>query len=224
MKEIIALAHKYDIPVLIDGAQGISHQPVDVQDMDCDFYCFSGHKVYGPMGNGILYGKEKWLEAMLPYQGGGEMIREVRFERTTFNELPFKFEAGTPDVAAALGLSAALDYVKELGIDAIAAYEHELITYATEEIKKIDGIRIFGQAKNKASVLSFLMGDIHPYDAGTILDKLGVAVRTGHHCAMPLMEWFNIPGTIRASFALYNTREEADVFIEAVKKAKSMLE
>lgn len=222
IKGIISKAHQHDIPVLIDGAQGVSHLRVDVQDLDCDFYCFSAHKVYGPMGVGVLYGKEKWLEKMPPYQGGGEMIKIVSFEETIFNELPFKFEAGTPSVGDTLGFNAALKYIDKIGIENIGAYENELLVYATSELNKIEGIRIFGQTPNKASVISFLIDKIHPYDAGTILDKMGIAVRTGHHCAQPLMKFFGIPGTIRASFSFYNTKEEIDSLIQALVQVKQM--
>ncbi len=224
IKEIIKKAHEYDIPVLIDGAQGIAHEKVDVQDLDCDFYCFSGHKIYAPMGIGILYGKEKWLNAIPPYHGGGEMIKTVTFEKTTYNDLPFKFEAGTPNVGDALALETAIKYINSIGLDNISAYENELLTYATNSLSKIDGVKIFGTSKNKAAVLSFLTGDIHPFDAGTIIDHFGVAVRTGHHCAQPLMDIYRIPGTIRASFAFYNTKEEIDMLITAIKKVKEMFE
>jgi cysteine desulfurase/selenocysteine lyase len=223
VKEIVAYAHLYGIPVLIDGAQGVSHLPVDVQDLDCDFYCFSGHKMYAPMGTGVLYGKEKWLEEMPPYQLGGEMIKDVYLDHTTYNELPYKFEAGTPNVEGVAGLRAAMGYLKNLGMADIAAYEDHLLTYATEKLSEIEGIRYFGTSPQKASLVSFLIGDIHPYDAGTIIDKMGIAIRTGHHCAMPLMEYLGIPGTLRASFAFYNTTREIDQLIFAVKKAREML-
>lgn len=224
IKEIIQKAHSKNIPVLIDGAQGIAHSKVDVQVLDCDFYCFSGHKIYAPMGIGVLYGKEELLNQMPPYHGGGEMIKTVTFEKTTYNDLPFKFEAGTPNVGDVLGLEKALQYINEIGIDKIAEYEDVLLNYATEKLAEIEGIRFFGTAKHKSAVISFLIGNIHPFDAGTIIDRYGVAVRTGHHCAQPLMDYFKIPGTIRASFAFYNTKEEIDVLITAVKKAKQMLE
>lgn len=224
IKEIISKSHEYNVPVMIDGAQGIPHFKVNVQELDCDFYCFSGHKFYAPMGVGVLYGKEEILEKMDPYQMGGEMVDQVSFEKTSFNELPFKFEAGTPNVEAVLGLNAALNYVKEIGVEKIAAYEAELLNYATSKLLEIEGIRIIGTADNKASVLSFLIGEIHPYDAGMIIDKLGVAVRTGHHCAQPILDQFEIPGTIRASFAMYNTKEEIDQLIAAVKQVKLMFE
>lgn len=224
IKEIIQKAHSKNIPVLIDGAQGIAHSKVDVQELDCDFYCFSGHKIYAPMGIGVLYGKEELLNQMPPYHGGGEMIKTVTFEKTTYNDLPFKFEAGTPNVGDVLGLEKALQYINEIGIDKIAEYEDVLLNYATEKLAEIESIRFFGTAKHKSAVISFLIGNIHPFDAGTIIDRHGVAVRTGHHCAQPLMDYFKIPGTIRASFAFYNTKEEIDVLITAVKKAKQMLQ
>lgn len=224
IKEIIEKAHEFNIPVMIDGAQGVPHLAIDVQQLDCDFYAFSGHKFYAPMGVGILYGKEKYLEEMLPYQLGGEMVDQVSFEKTSFNELPFKFEAGTPNVEAVLGLNAAVDYIKNIGIENIARYENKLLNYATQELKKIDGIRLIGEAANKAGVISFLIGDIHPFDAGTIIDHFGIAVRTGHHCAQPIIDHFKIPGTIRASFAMYNTIEEIDLLITAIKQVKTMFE
>lgn len=224
IKEIIEKAHEFNIPVMIDGAQGVPHLAIDVQQLDCDFYAFSGHKFYAPMGVGILYGKEKYLEEMLPYQLGGEMVDQVSFEKTSFNELPFKFEAGTPNVEAVLGLNAAVEYIKNIGIENIARYENKLLNYATQELKKIDGIRLIGEAANKAGVISFLIGDIHPFDAGTIIDHFGIAVRTGHHCAQPIIDHFKIPGTIRASFAMYNTIEEIDLLITAIKQVKTMFE
>ena len=224
VKEIIKTAHSKNIPVLVDGAQAVPHMKVDVQDLDCDFYCFSGHKMYAPMGAGILYGKEKILEELPPYQGGGEMIKDVTFEKTTYNELPFKFEAGTPNVGDGLGLAAAIKYLETIGIDAIHQHESELLEYATKRLLAIDGLKIIGTARNRAAVISFLVGKIHPSDIGIILDKLGIAVRTGHHCAQPIMERYKITGTVRASFGLYNTMEEIDTFIEGVIKAKSMLE
>ena len=220
--EIIRIAHKHDIPVLIDAAQSVQHIGVNVQQLDCDFLVFSSHKIYGPTGVGVLYGKEKWLNAMPPYQGGGEMIANVSFEKTTYNEIPFKFEAGTPDFVGTTGLASALDYVAGLGIDNIAAYEKELLDYATERLSSMDGMRIFGEAQNKSSVLSFLVKDIHPYDVGTLLDKMGIAVRTGHHCAEPLMNFFGVPGTVRASFAFYNTREEIDLLANAIERIVKM--
>jgi len=223
VKEIIDIAHKKDIPVLIDGAQATLHENIDVVDLDADFYAFSGHKVYGPTGIGILYGKRKWLDAMPPYQGGGEMIKTVSFEKTTYNELPFKFEAGTPDISGSIGLGVALEYVKEIGHENIAKHESEILTYATEKLSAIKGLKIIGTAKNKASVISFLIEGSHPYDVGTILDKLGIAVRTGNHCTQPLMEFYNIPGTIRASFAVYTSKEDIDKLVEGVRRAARML-
>jgi cysteine desulfurase/selenocysteine lyase len=220
--EIIRIAHEHDIPVLIDAAQSVQHIGVNVQQLDCDFLVFSSHKIYGPTGVGVLYGKEKWLNAMPPYQGGGEMIANVSFEKTTYNEIPFKFEAGTPDFVGTTALASALDYVAGLGIDNIAAYEKELLDYATERLSSMDGMRIIGEAENKSSVLSFLVKDIHPYDVGTLLDKMGIAVRTGHHCAEPLMNFFGIPGTVRASFAFYNTREEIDLLANAIERIVKM--
>ena len=218
IKVIIDKCHQRDIPVMIDGAQAVQHVAVDVQALDCDFYVFSGHKLYGPTGIGVLYGKEKWLNQMTPYQGGGEMIQTVSFEGTTFNELPFKFEAGTPDYSGAIGLGAAIDYVSDLGIDNIAACEHELLVYGTAKLEAIPQMKIYGTAAEKASVISFLVGNIHPYDMGMMLDKMGIAVRTGHHCAQPLMQRYNIPGTVRASFAVYNTKEEIDRLVEGILK------
>ncbi len=223
VKQIIEIAHATNIPVLIDGAQAVPHIKVNVKELDADFYVFSGHKIYAPTGIGVLYGKEKWLNAIPPYQGGGEMIQTVSFEKTTYNELPFKFEAGTPDYVGSTALAEALTYVESIGIDEIAAYEHELTEYATQRLQEIDGIRFFGTAKEKSAVISFLVGDIHPYDMGMLLDKLGIAVRTGHHCAQPLTDYLRIPGTVRASFSFYNTKEEIDIFIEALKKVVMML-
>lgn len=222
VREMIATAHAHGVPVLVDGAQSIPHMPVDVQALDADFYVFSGHKVYGPTGVGVLYGKEDWLDRLPPYQGGGEMIQHVSFERTTFNELPFKFEAGTPDYIGTTGLARALDYVTTLGMDRIAAYEHDLTEYATRRLKEIPGMRIFGEAAEKGSVISFLVGDIHHFDMGTLLDRLGIAVRTGHHCAQPLMQRLGIEGTVRASFALYNTKEEIDALVAGVERVSRM--
>ncbi|MBQ1780670.1 MAG: cysteine desulfurase [Bacteroidales bacterium] len=221
--EIIRIAHQHDVPVLIDGAQAVAHCPVDVQALDCDFYCFSGHKMYAPMGIGVMYGKTQWLNEMQPYQGGGEMIKDVTFEKTTYNELPFKFEAGTPSVGDVIGLRTAIEYIQSIGLEKIAAYEQELLTYTTEKLSKIDGMRFIGEAAQKTGVISFLVGNIHPYDMGVLLDHQGIAVRTGHHCTQPIMTHFGIPGTVRASFALYNTFEEADKLVEAVVKAKNML-
>ena len=220
---IIKKAHGVGAAVLIDGAQATPHLRPDVQALDCDFYVFSGHKVCGPTGVGILYGKEEWLRKLPPYQGGGEMIAEVTFEKTTYADLPHKFEAGTPNIEGGIVLGTAIDYMNSLGFDNIAAYEQELLEYGTKRLKEIDGLTIYGTSENKASVISFNIEGIHPYDIGTIIDKLGIAVRTGHHCAQPIMNFFNIPGTIRASFAFYNTKEEIDIFVEAVKKAQLML-
>lgn len=222
VREMIATAHAHGVPVLVDGAQSIPHMPVDVQALNADFYVFSGHKIYGPTGVGVLYGKEDWLDKLPPYQGGGEMIQHVSFERTTFNELPFKFEAGTPDYIGTTGLAKALDYVSALGMDRIAAYEHELTEYATRRLKEIPGMRIFGEAPEKGSVISFLVGNIHHFDMGTLLDRLGIAVRTGHHCAQPLMQRLGIEGTVRASFALYNTKEEIDALVAGVERVSRM--
>jgi len=220
---IIEKAHGVGAAVLIDGAQSTPHLRPDVQALDCDFYVFSGHKVCGPTGVGILYGKEAWLNKLPPYLGGGEMIKEVSFEKTTYAELPHKFEAGTPNIAAGIVLGTAIDYMNNIGFDAIANYEQELLDYGTKRLLEIEGLRIYGTSTNKASVISFNIEGIHPYDIGTIIDKLGIAVRTGHHCAQPIMSYYNIPGTIRASFAFYNTKEEIDIFVEAVKKAQMML-
>jgi len=222
VKEIISLAHAAGIRVLVDGAQSVPHIRVDVQALDADFYAFSGHKVYGPTGIGILYGKAEILNQLPPYQGGGEMIEQVHFEKTTYNVLPYKFEAGTPDFIGSTALSEALDFVDEIGMERIAAYEHELLSYATEQMMKIEGMRIIGTAAEKSAVISFLLGDVHPFDVGTLLDHLGIAVRTGHHCAQPLVDRLNIDGTVRASFALYNTFEEVDVLVNALKRIKSM--
>jgi cysteine desulfurase/selenocysteine lyase len=220
---MIDKAHEFGAAVLIDGAQAVPHLKPDVQALDCDFYVFSGHKICGPTGVGILYGKEAWLNKLPPYQGGGEMIKEVTFAKTTYAELPHKFEAGTPDVAGGIVLGTAVDYMNSIGFDNIQQQELELLEYATKRLLEIEGLKIFGTAKEKTSVISFNVGEIHPYDIGTIVDKLGIAVRTGHHCAQPIMDFFEIPGTIRASFAFYNTKEEIDVMIEALKKAQMML-
>lgn len=222
VEEMIRFAHEQGVPVLVDGAQSIPHTAVDVQALDADFYVFSGHKVYGPTGVGVLYGKENWLDRLPPYQGGGEMIQTVSFEKTTFNELPFKFEAGTPDYIGTTGLARAIDYVSALGMENIAAYEHELTLYATERLKQIPGMRIFGEAEHKSSVISFLVGDIHHFDMGTLLDRLGIAVRTGHHCAQPLMQRLGIEGTVRASFGLYNTKEEVDILAAGIERVSRM--
>ena len=220
---IIKKAHGVGAAVLIDGAQATPHLKPDVQALDCDFYVFSGHKICGPTGVGVLYGKEEWLRNLPPYQGGGEMIAEVTFEKTTYADLPHKFEAGTPNIEGGIVLGTAIDYLNSIGFDNIAAYEQELLEYGTKRLQEIDGLTIYGTSENKASVISFNIEGIHPYDIGTIIDKLGIAVRTGHHCAQPIMQYFNIPGTIRASFAFYNTKEEIDIFVEAVKKAQQML-
>lgn len=222
VKEMIATAHAHGVPVLIDGAQSIPHMPIDVQDLDADFYVLSGHKVYGPTGIGVLYGKETWLDKLPPYQGGGEMIKNVSFEHTTFNELPFKFEAGTPDYIGSTALAKALDYVSAIGMDKIAAYEHELTVYAMNRLKEIPGMRIFGEAEHKGGVISFLVGNIHHFDMGTLLDRLGIAVRTGHHCAEPLMHRMGIEGTVRASLGLYNTKEEIDALAAGIERVSRM--
>lgn len=222
IEEIVAIAHRHGIPVLIDAAQSVQHTRVDVQALDCDFLVFSSHKIYGPTGVGVLYAKEKWLDAMSPYQGGGEMIEMVTFEKTTFNKLPFKFEAGTPDYIGTAALATALDYVSGLGIDEIARYEHALLAYATERLLTIPGLRILGNAGNKSSVISFLVNGIHPYDMGTLLDRMGIAVRTGHHCAEPLMQLLGVDGTVRASFAFYNTKEEADQLVKGIERIVRM--
>src|SRR5437870_255545 len=222
VKKIIELAHRRKIPVLVDGAQAAPHLRVDVQDLDCEFYVFSGHKLYGPTGIGVLYGKAALLEAMPPYQGGGDMISSVTFEKTIYNTLPYKFEAGTPHVAGAIGLGAAIDYVNGLGMDNVAAYEHEVLTYATEAVAAIPGIRLIGTAREKAGVLSFLLGSIHPHDIGTILDQEGIAIRAGHHCAQPIMQHFGIAATAWASFGLYNTKEEVDALVEGIQKVREV--
>lgn len=222
VKEMIATAHAHGVPVLVDGAQSVPHMKVDVQELDADFFAFSGHKIYAPTGVGVLYGKEEWLDRLPPYQGGGEMIQYVSFERTTFNELPFKFEAGTPDYIGTTGLAKALDYVTGLGIENIAAHEHELTAYAMHRLKEIPGMRILGEAEHKSSVVSFLVGDIHPFDMGTLLDRLGIAVRTGHHCAQPLMQRLGVEGTVRASFAMYNTKAEIDALVAGVERVSKM--
>ena len=222
VKDIIARARSLDIPVLVDGAQAVPHMSVDVHDLGCDFYAFSGHKMFGPTGTGVLYGRETLLDAMPPYKGGGEMILEVSFDGTTFNELPYKFEAGTPNISGAVGLGAAVDYLNSIGMDNVGAHEADLLAYMTDQLASVDDLRLFGTAEHKASVQSFLIGDIHPHDLGTILDHQGVAIRTGHHCAMPVMEYFCIPGTARASLALYNTREDVDQLVAAIDKAKEL--
>ncbi|MBP6272894.1 MAG: cysteine desulfurase [Fluviicola sp.] len=223
IKYMIDKAHQFGAAVFIDGAQAVPHLKPNVQELDCDFYAFSGHKICGPTGTGILYGKEAWLNKLPPYQGGGEMIKEVTFEKTTYAELPHKFEAGTPNIAGGIVLGTAVDYMNSVGFENIQKQETELLNYATEQLLAIEGLKIYGTAEAKTSVISFNIDGIHPYDIGTIVDKLGIAVRTGHHCAQPIMNFFEIPGTIRASFAFYNTKEEIDVMVEAVKKAKMML-
>lgn len=223
IKYIIDKAHAVGAAVLIDGAQAVPHLKPNVQELDCDFYAFSGHKMCGPTGTGILYGKEEWLNKLPPYQGGGEMIKEVTFEKTTYADLPHKFEAGTPNIAGGIVLGTAIDYLNNIGFENIQEYEHELLEYATKRLSEIEGLRIYGTGKNKASVISFNIDGIHPYDVGSIIDKLGIAVRTGHHCAQPIMNFFCIPGTIRASFSFYNTKEEIDLMVDAVKKAQTML-
>ncbi|HHJ10410.1 MAG TPA: cysteine desulfurase [Bacteroidetes bacterium] len=223
VKEIVEIAHAHDVPVLVDGAQGIQHGKTDVQDMDCDFYVFSGHKIYGPTGVGVLYGKEKWLNEMPPYQGGGDMIKKVRFEKTIYEDLPLKFEAGTMNYIGAIGLGKAIEYLQKTGLDDAVAWEKELLDYATARLKEIPGLQIYGNSAHKISVISFLIGDIHHYDTGMILDKLGIAVRTGHHCAEPLVESYGITGTVRASFAFYNTKEEIDVLHNGLMKVVEML-
>ncbi len=223
IKQMITMAHNYGIPVVVDGAQSMAHHPIDVQDLDCDFFVFSGHKMYAPMGIGGLYGKAEWLEKLPPYQFGGEMVDTVSFEKTTFNVLPFKFEAGTPNVGAALGLETAIQFLQSLDRKEVEAHENQLLQSAIQQLSEIDGIRFIGQAKQRSGLVSFVIEGVHPYDLGTIIDKMGVAVRTGHHCAEPVMTRFGIPGTVRASFALYNTLEEVEVFVKAVKRAATML-
>lgn len=222
VKDIVRIAHEHGVPVLVDGAQSTPHFKVDVQDLDCDFFAFSGHKIYGPTGVGVLYGKEEWLDRLPPYQGGGEMIESVSFERTVFERLPFKFEAGTPDYVATHGLATALNYVSALGMDNIAAHERELTAYCMEQMQTIPGIRFFGTTPDKDAVVSFLVGDIHHLDMGTLLDRLGIAVRTGHHCAQPVMDRLGVQGVVRASFALYNTKEEIDALVSGVKRVATM--
>lgn len=223
IKEIVEIAHLYNIPVFVDGAQAVSHIPVDVQYLDCDFYAFSGHKMYAPMGIGVLYGKEKWLEKLPPYQGGGEMIEKVTFEKTTYGELPFKFEAGTPNVADVIGLNSAIHYINEIGLREIYDYEHQLLEYATEKLSEIKGLKLVGTADEKSAIISFNLNKIHPYDAGFLLDKYGIALRTGHHCAQPVMDRLGIDGTLRVSFALYNTKDEIDKLVEAILNVRAML-
>ena len=219
VRKIVQLAHAHDIPVLVDGAQAVPHLPVDVQALGCDFYAFSGHKVYGPTGIGVLYGKSALLKGMPPYQGGGDMISSVTFEKTTYNVVPYKFEAGTPDIAGAIGLGAALQYISNLGMDKVAAHGHELLAYATEAVGAIPGVRLIGTARERAGVLSFMLDGVHPHDLGTILDREGIAIRTGHHCAQPVMDRFGIPATARASFAVYNTKEEVDALVNGIRAA-----
>ena len=222
VRKMIEMAHHWNVPVLVDGAQAAPHIPIDVQALDCDFYAFSGHKLYGPTGIGVLYGKRKLLEAMPPYQGGGDMISSVTFEKTLYNKLPYKFEAGTPDVSGAIGLGAAIDYVSTIGLDRIAAHEDKLLAYATHALSSIPGLRLIGTAKAKAAVLSFVMSNIHPHDIGTVLDQQGIAIRTGHHCAQPLMQRFGVEATARASFALYNTKEEVDALVAGIHKVQEV--
>ena len=222
VKEIISIAHDHGVPVLIDGAQSAPHIPIDVEELDCDFFAFSGHKIYGPTGIGVLYGKESWLDRLPPYQGGGEMIQHVSFEKTTYNELPYKFEAGTPDYVGSHALAVAIDYLSALGMENIHEYERSLTDYALKQLQQIEGMRIYGAAKDKDAVISFLVGDIHHLDMGTLLDRLGIAVRTGHHCAEPLMHRLGIEGTVRASLSFYNTREEIDSLASAIKRLKQM--
>ena len=223
VKEITAIAHSHGVPVLIDGAQAVAHMPVDVQDIGCDFYCFSGHKMYAPMGVGVMYGREEILNELPPYQGGGEMIQDVTFEKTTYNELPFKFEAGTPSVGDVLGLGAAIDFMKGVGLDKIASHEAELLDYATRKLLKIPGLRIYGTAPHKAGVISFLVGNCNSYDVGTLLDKVGVAVRTGHHCTQPIMDRYGITGTVRASFACYTTKKDVDALVDGLNRILPLL-
>ena len=223
VKEIIEKAHQYNIPVLVDGAQGIQHGHVDIQELDCDFYAFSGHKIYGPTGIGVLYGKKRWLEEMPPYQGGGDMVERVSFKKTTYNKLPFKFEAGTTNFVGAIGIAKALDYIESVGMDDIIKHEKDLKEYSSARMKEISGIKIYGNTDEKISIISFLIDKVHQYDAGMILDKMGIAVRTGSHCAQPVMARFNIDGTIRASMCFYNTREEIDVLMEGIQKVKMMM-
>ena len=222
VREMIRIAHSHGVPVLIDGAQSTPHFKVDVQELDCDFFAFSGHKIYGPTGIGVLYGKEEWLDRMPPYQGGGEMIESVTFEKTVFQSLPFKFEAGTPDYIATHGLAVALDYVNDIGLENISSHERKLTSYCMEQMRSIDGIALFGTSEHKDAVVSFLVGDIHHLDMGTLLDRLGIAVRTGHHCAQPVMQRYGIQGAVRASFAMYNTREEIDALVEGVRRVSRM--
>lgn len=223
VKQIVAKAHSFGVPVLIDAAQSMPHRAIDVQDLDCDFLAFSGHKMYAPNGSGALYGKAKWLNEMVPYHGGGEMIEKVTFEKTTYNQLPFKFEAGTPDYVAAIGLGRAIQFMEEVGMDNIEQHEHDLVTYAMQRLSEVEGVRFIGEAENHSGAVSFLLGNVHPYDTGMILDKMGIAVRTGHHCAQPLMDRMGITGTVRASFAMYNTREEIDKLVAGVERVRQMM-
>jgi cysteine desulfurase/selenocysteine lyase len=218
----VEIAHRWGVPVLVDGAQAVPHEPVDVRALDCDFYAFSGHKIYGPTGIGVLYGKRQLLNAMPPYQGGGDMIRSVTFEKTLYNQLPYKFEAGTPHIAGAIGLGAALAYLTGIEIEGVRAHERELLAYGTEALKSVPGLRLIGTAKEKVGVLSFVMENIHPHDIGTILDRQGIAIRTGHHCAQPLMQRFGIPATARASLAVYNTASEIDALVAGIHKLKEV--
>jgi cysteine desulfurase/selenocysteine lyase len=220
---MVEMAHRRGIPVLLDGAQAVPHMRVDVRDLDCDFFVFSGHKMYGPTGIGGLFGKARFLELMPPYQGGGDMIRSVSFAKTTYNELPYKFEAGTPNIEGALGLGAAIDYLNRLGLDAVAAHEHDLLTYATEAVGELPGLRILGNARHKAAVVSFVLEGVHPHDIGTILDQEGIAVRTGHHCCQPLMDRYHVPATARASFGVFNTRAEVDALVRGLHKVQEVL-
>jgi cysteine desulfurase/selenocysteine lyase len=222
VRKVIAMAHARNIPVLLDGAQAVSHFPVDVQELDCDFYAFSGHKLFGPTGIGVLFGKEALLEAMPPYQAGGDMIRSVTFAKTTYNSLPYKFEAGTPHIAGVIGLGAAIDYVRQVGLDNVRTHEHDLLAYATEAVSAVSGVRVIGTASQKAGVISFVMNDVHAHDVGTVLDREGVAIRTGHHCAMPVMERFGVPATARASFAFYNTRADVDALVAGLHEVQEI--
>jgi cysteine desulfurase / selenocysteine lyase len=224
VRQMIEMAHEHNIPVLIDGAQAVSHMKVDVRDLGCDFYVFSGHKMFGPTGIGILYGKTEHLEQMPPYQGGGDMIKSVTFEKTVYNDLPYKFEAGTPNIAGAVALGTAVDYINSVGLDAIYEYEQDLLAYATESVLRVDGLRIIGTARKKSAVISFMLEDVHPHDIGTIIDSEGVAIRTGHHCTQPVMQRFGIPATARASFAMYNTKEEVDVLIRSIESARKVFQ
>jgi len=222
VRRLVEMAHRRGVPVLVDGAQAVPHLPVDVRELDCDFYVFSGHKLYGPTGIGVLYGKAQLLDAMPPYQGGGDMIRSVTFEKTTYNDLPYKFEAGTPHIAGAIGLGAAIDYVTSVGLEAVAEHEHELLACATDALSAVPGLRLIGTAREKAGVISFVLEDVHPHDVGTVLDREGVAVRAGHHCAQPVMQRFGVPATTRASFGMYNTRDEIDALVRGIHKVREV--